>query len=767
MSSLAGDQQPNGSGHESVNRAIEIATAFAADSRHEYITAEHLLWALLHDKELQSILGDIGARPNIIRNEVENYLATTPGLVSPIANTAYPGPVYTSGLSRIFQRALSNHIFAGRTDISPHALFLSIMSEEHSHAAYFIQKGGVRRDRLVDYLKKHDAKESDAELENVLDEFCRNLNEESKTGTIDPVIGREQEIEDTIEILARRKKNNIVYVGHPGVGKTALAEGLAKRIVDGDVPKVLKAKEVYSLDMGALVAGTKYRGDFEERLKKVLKSIQRKGNVILFIDEIHTVLGAGAASQGAMDAGNILKPMLAKGELRCIGATTFDEYETHFDRDKALKRRFYRYEVTEPSVEDTRRILIGIRKYYEQFHKVKYSTDILNASIDLAERYMKNKHRPDKSIDVIDLAGAKTKLAEQEDVTMDAVIKTVSRLAKIPVEMIDIKENDAIETLSSKIRNVVYGQDEAIDIVTEAIMIAKSGLRDHNKPVGSYLFLGPTGVGKTYFAKQLAEASGTELVRFDMSEYQEKHNVSRLIGAPPGYVGHGEGEAGSGQLISKVENNPNCVLLLDEIEKAAPEVTQVLLQIMDDGRLTNSKGKTVDFTNVILLMTSNLGAAESEKNAIGFGSLERTGEDDKAYKKFFPPEFRNRIDGVVKFNKLSTEEMKLIVSRHIDELNEMLKDKNVVVTCLAKARELIATQGHDPKMGARPVARLIQDQIKKPLSKEILFGKLKNGGRVRIGTEQDELKLTITPADEAPESPTVTEVLDQNTHSNE
>lgn len=745
--------------NEAINRVMERATLYAAENRHEFITLEHLLWSLMQEKDLQKMLTEIGARPNIIRNEVENYLNTA-GMEVP-AGLLYDYPQHTTALSRVFQRALSNYIFAGRAEISTHGLLLSIMNEEQSFAAYFIKAGGVVREKLVEYLKKYDAEESQAEMDQLLEEFCRNLNEESKGGIIDPVVGREQEVEDTIEILARRKKNNVIYVGHPGVGKTALAEGLARKIVDGDVPKPLRAKEVYSLDISAVLAGTKYRGEFEERLKKILKSIKKKGNVILFIDEIHMIMGAGSASQGAMDAANILKPMLAKGDLRCIGATTFDEYETHFEKDKALKRRFAKYEVVEPSVEDTRRIVAGLAKYYEVFHKVKYEPETLDMCVTLSERYMKNKHRPDKAIDVMDLAGAKAKLAEIEVVDRDIIIKTVAKLAKMPANMIDVKENDALETLESKIRNVLYGQDKAIETVVEAITISKAGLREEHKPVGSYLLPGPTGVGKTYFAKMLAENLGVELVRFDMSEYQEKHTVARLIGAPPGYVGHGEGEAGSGQLISQVENHPNCVLLLDEIEKAAPEVVTVLLQIMDDGILTSATGKKIDFSSVILLMTTNLGASEAEKRQIGFGSPERTGDDDIAIRNFFAPEFRNRLDGIIKFNKLGMDEMKLIVSRHIDELNEQLADKKITVTCLQKAREWLANEGYDPKMGARPLARLVQEKIKKPLSKQILFGDLSDGGRVKISVQQGELSLTITPADKTTRTPTVSDVLEE------
>jgi ATP-dependent Clp protease ATP-binding subunit ClpA len=749
----------NPADNESINRVMERATIFAHENRHEFITLEHLLWSLMQEKDLQKILTEIGARPNIIRNEVESYL-TSSNMEVP-EGMLYDYPQHTTALSRVFQRALSNYIFAGRAEISTHGLLLSLMNEQQSFAAYFIANGGVVRERLIDYLKTHDSAESQAELDQLLEEFCRNLNEESKGGIIDPVVGREQEVEDTIEILARRKKNNLIYVGHPGVGKTALAEGLARKIVDGEVPKALQAKEVYSLDLSAVLAGTKYRGEFEDRLKKILKSIRKKGNVILFIDEIHMVMGAGSASQGAMDAANILKPQLAKGDLRCIGATTFDEYETHFEKDKALKRRFAKYEVTEPSVEDTRRIVAGLAKYYEVFHKVKYDKGTLDMCVDLSERYMKNKHRPDKAIDVMDLAGAKAKLVEAEAVDRDIIIATVAKLAKMPIDMIDIKENDALETLESKIRNVVYGQDHAIEAIVEAIQISKSGLREPNKPIGSYLFPGPTGVGKTYLTKMLAENLGVKLVRFDMSEYQEKHSVAKLIGAPPGYVGHGEGEAGSGQLVNEVDNHPNCVLLLDEIEKAAPEVVTVLLQVMDDGHLTSATGKKVDFSNVIIIMTTNLGAAEAEKRQIGFGSSERTGDDDIAIKAFFAPEFRNRLDGIVKFNKLTMEDIKLIVSRQIDELNDQLADKKITVTCLQKAREWLARHGYDPKMGARPMARLVQDKIKKPLSKHILFGDLQDGGRVKIGVQQGQLSLTITPAKKAAPTPTVSDVLEE------
>jgi ATP-dependent Clp protease ATP-binding subunit ClpA len=748
-----------------VNRVLDRATTYAGENEHEYLTAEHLLWSLLHEKDVQKALSDIGGKPNIIRNEVEQFLSQKALRIPPEKKPLYKGPLQTTGLRRIFQRALTSFVFAGRSEITNTGLLLSIMSEEHSHANFFLRKAGITREKLVNYLRKNDP-EAGEESGSALQLYCRNLNVASKEGLIDPVIGREDEIAETIEILARRKKNNLVYVGHPGVGKTCLAEGLARMIVEGKVPKAIAAKEVYSLDIGALIAGTKYRGDFEERIKKVLKEIEDKGNVILFIDEIHMIMGAGSSSQGSMDASNLLKPMLAKGTLRCIGATTFDEFETHFEKDKALKRRFQKFEITEPSVEDTKRILRGLVKHYEKFHEVEYDLDSLDTAVDLSVRYMKSKYLPDKAIDIMDAAGARVKLDDKKFVGLDNVLYTVSKMANIPLEMIDIKENDAIANLGNRIKDKVYGQDEAIDIIVDAVVTSKAGLRDRNKPIGSYLCTGPTGVGKTYLAKQLADALGYKLVRFDMSEYQEKHNVSRLIGAPPGYVGHGEGQAGSGQLITEVDNHPNCVLLFDEVEKAAPEVTQVLLQIMDDGRLTSSTGKTVDFTNVILMMTANLGAREAEKLAIGFGNQEKTGEVDKAIKDFFAPEFRNRLDGIIKFNKLGQDEMKLIVSRFVDELNDLVADKKITVTCLARARDWLAENGFDPKMGARPMARLFEERIKKPMAKEILFGALKNGGKVRVSTENNELKVTYTPAETAT-TITVNDVLDNNQEKQE
>lgn len=745
-------------GNERVNAVLERASIFAFENRHEYLTVEHLLWSLLQEKDVQKILADVGGKPNIIRNELELFISSN-AHVNP--NSGISRPLESTALRRVFQRALTNHVFSGQPTITCTSLVLSILSEEHSHAAYYLRKTGITREKLVQYLKKNDTSENGAELDEALEEYCRNLNEESKQGLIDPVIGRETEVSDMIEVLSRRTKNNVVLVGHPGVGKTCLAEGLARKIVKGEVPKALEAKEVYSLDVGSLVAGTKYRGDFEERMKKVLKAIKRKGNVILFIDEIHMIMGAGSAANGSMDASNLLKPMLAKGELRCVGATTFDEYETHFEKDKALKRRFQKYEVTPPSVLDTKRILRGLVKHYATFHGVEYDTEALVSAVDLTERYMPNKFQPDKSIDVMDLAGARTKLRDEKVVTLDEIIASTSKLSKVPVETIDQKNNETIETLGARIKNNVFGQDEPIDKLVEAVELAKAGLQEEGHPMGSFLFTGPTGVGKTYVTRKLAEALGVQLVRFDMSEYMEKHSVSRLIGAPPGYVGHAEGKIGTGLLIAEIEEHPNCVLLLDEVEKAHPDVFNLLLQVMEGGILTSATGKKVDFRNVIIVMTTNLGASASEKLVIGFGNQQAVGEDDSAMKLFFAPEFRNRLDAVIKFKKLTMNEMKLIINRVLDELNAQMDSKGVTVTCMPKAKELLATNGFDPKMGARPLNRYIMENIKKPMAKEILYGKLRSGGRVKIGATNGELTLTFTPKESTESAPTVSDILQE------
>jgi ATP-dependent Clp protease ATP-binding subunit ClpA len=712
-----------------VEKMIERAVAFANDNNHEYVTLEHILLSLLHEKDINELILSIGAQPTKVKAEVITFLSDA-ALKKPAELKDVPAK-RTNVLQRTFQRAYTQLIFSGRSEVTNEAVLISILSEETSHAYYFLAKNGVSREKLINQLRKADEKQANAE-ESPLTQYARNLNKEAAEGTIDPVIGREREVIDTIEILARRKKNNVVYVGEPGVGKTALAEGLAMKIVNKEVPKALQEKVVYSLDIGALLAGTKFRGDFEERLKGVLDEVKKLGNCIMFIDEIHMILGAGSTTGSTMDAGNLLKPMLAKGQLMCVGATTYDEFHEHFEKDKALLRRFQKYDIDQPSVEDSKRILFGLLKYYEKFHGVTYDQGTTDLCVDLSVRYMKNKFLPDKAIDIMDAAGACAKLEEHGNVTVDMVVKQASKIARIPANMIDMKENDALENLGPRMKDKVYGQDEAIDAVVEAIYLSKSGLRNPSKPVGNFLFTGPTGSGKTYTAKQLASILGVKLVRFDMSEYMEKHTVSRLIGAPPGYVGHGEGKMGDGQLISQIDANPNCVLLLDEIEKASPDIFAVLLQVMDDGRLTSSKGKTVDFSNVIIIMSANIGAADAEKLKIGFGDQNNSGVIDSELKKVFTPEFRNRLDATVKFNKLGAEEMKLVVNAEIDKVAEMCAPKNITINVGMDVREWLAANGFDPKMGARPMERLVENSIKKPLSKEILFGKLKYGGRANI-----------------------------------
>ncbi len=723
-----------------VENMVERAVGISNDNNHEYVTIEHVLLSLLHEPEIDDLLLSIGVQPNKIKADVIQFLGD-PLLKKPDHLQDIPAK-RTAALNRTFQRALTQLVFSGRTDITNEAVLLSIMSEDASHAYYFLTKNGVTREKLMAQLKKATEAKT-TEGETPLDLYARNLNKESADGRIDPVIGREKEIIDTIEILARRKKNNIIYVGEPGVGKTSLAEGLALKIINKEVPKALQDRVVYSLDLGALIAGTKFRGDFEERLKGVLDQVKRLGNCIMFIDEIHMILGAGSTTGGQMDAGNLLKPMLAKGELMCVGATTYDEFHEHFEKDKALLRRFQKYDINQPSAEETKQILKGLTKYYEKFHGVTYADGVTDMCVDLSDRYMKQKFFPDKAIDILDSAGAKAKLLEVSTVTPEIVLKQASTLAKIPAHMMDMKENEALANLAPRMKNVVYGQDMAVDKLVRAIYLSKAGLRNGTKPIGSFLFTGSTGTGKTYMAKQLAKQLGVHFARFDMSEYMEQHTVSKLIGAPPGYVGHGEGKMGEGQLIQTIDTNPNCVLLLDEVEKAHPSVMTVLLQLMDDARLTSSKGKTIDASNIVLIMTANLGASEAEKLKIGFGNQDNSAVVDTEIKKFFSPEFRNRLDAIVKFNKLTMVEMNLIVGAEVEKLEKMLEPKGININVTPAARTWLAENGYDPKMGARPFERLFEQKVKDPLSVEILFGKLANGGRVNVDLVDNEIVLNV------------------------
>lgn len=723
-----------------VEKMIERAVSIANDNNHEYVTLEHILLSLLHEKDVNELILAIGGQPAKIKTETIQFLGN-PELKKPEALKDVPAK-RTQVLNRTFQRALTQLVFSGRNELTNEGVLLSILSEETSHAYYFLGKNGVTREKIIAQLRKADEKAPQAE-ETPLDQYARNLNKEAGEGTIDPVVGREKEIIDTIEILARRKKNNVVYVGEPGVGKTALAEGLALKIINKEVPKALQDKVVYSLDLGALLAGTKFRGDFEERLKGVLDQVKKLGNVIMFIDEIHMILGAGSTTGSQMDAGNLLKPMLAKGQLMCVGATTYDEFHEHFEKDKALLRRFQKYDINQPTAEQTMQILAGLTKYYEKFHGVTYDAGTTDLCVTLADRYMKQKFFPDKAIDIMDAAGAKAKLDEHKTVTLDTVLKQASKLARIPEEMMDMKENTSLENLAPRMKDKVYGQDEAIDKIVEAIYMSKAGLRNPAKPIGSFLFTGTTGSGKTHTAKKLAETLGVKLVRFDMSEYMEKHTVSKLIGAPPGYVGHGEGKMGEGQLIQAIDTTPNCVLLLDEIEKANQDIFTVLLQVMDDGRLTSSKGKTVDFSNVIIIMSANAGASDADRLKIGFGDQDNSGAVDTELKKLFTPEFRNRLDGVIKFNKLTMVEMNLIVNAEVEKTEAMLAPKNITINVTQQARDWLATNGFNPKMGARPFERLFEEKIKKPLSKEILFGKLKEGGRANVDEINGEIVVGV------------------------
>jgi len=723
-----------------VDNVIECAIEYAENRNHEYVTVEHLMLCLLETPEISEIVDAITDDKETAINDLQNYLDDKEfnGLVG---ETQWDGkPKKTATVERVMQRAFAQVIFSARDQVNPVDIFVSILSEDKSHATYFCELNGINRLAVVEYITKHI---TTAQSLKEAEEFLINLNERAAASEIDPLIGRQDEVEDVVHILARRKKNNPLLIGEPGVGKTAIAEGLALKIVEGQVPNALKEKIVYSLDVGGLLAGTRYRGDFEERIKIVLDSLEKNKNVILFIDEIHMIMGAGSAGGSSVDIANLMKPILGRGKLLTMGATTSDEYSTHFEKDRALMRRFQRVEVEPTDVETTTEIVKGLQPYFEEFHQVNYEIDLLEKSVDLADRYIKNKYFPDKAVDVMDAAGAKTKLRGEQTVLMDDVLSVISKMSNIGKDVIDIDSTEGYKSLDKRIKTKVFGQDDAVDQIVEAILVSKSGLREPNKPIGSFLLLGPTGTGKTETAKQLAEQLESKLIRFDMSEYQERHSVSKLIGAPPGYVGHAEGKMGQGQLLTSVEENPNCVLLLDEVEKAAPEVLQVLLQVMDDGRLTGATGKTTDFTNVVLLMTSNLGASDAEKLKIGFGKNIKENVDVKAVQSFFTPEFRNRIDSVIKFNKLSTEVIQKIVKRLEDEINEQLKDKNIEINLDNDTIDYFVENGYEPTMGARPLKRLFEGELKKPLSKKILFEDLKNV-TVFVKTIDGELNIETT-----------------------
>jgi ATP-dependent Clp protease ATP-binding subunit ClpA len=704
---------------------IKDAVSYATRMEHDYVCLEHITLCLMGNDSIIEFCNNNKIQIESIIRDLTGYLNDPEfnGLKSP--NGTKGTPRKTSTVERVFQKCIMGMMFTNETDFTVFDLLLFIVEESDSFAGYFCSVNGLTSDLLMEY---RESQKISSEYDELIREFTVNLNEKAKQSEIDPLIGRHTEVNDLVHILARRKKNNCVLVGDPGTGKTAIAEGLAKKIVDGDVPDAISDKIVYSMDIAGLLAGTKYRGDFEERLKGILAYFEENKNTILFIDEIHMIMGAGASGQGNVDAANMLKPALGRGKILTIGATTPDEFANTIEKDGAMKRRFVKLDVKETNVDDTKLILHGLRHYYEEFHGVKYTKQILNNAVDLAERYIKTKHFPDKALDVIDAAGAAVKLRGHKKVTMDDIVNVVSKSSKISSDLVDTESTDAYENLDVRMKSIVYGQDEAIDNIVESVLVSKSGLREPNKPIGSFLFVGPTGTGKTETAKALANQLNCKLVKFDMSEYQERHSVAKLIGAPPGYVGHAEGKMGQGQLLAHVEENPNCVLLLDEVEKAAPEVLQVLLQIMDDGRLTGSTGKEVNFSNVILLMTSNLGASDAEKRRIGFGDGSNDIKVKQALDNFFAPEFRNRLDAIVRFNKLQPEQMLQIVRRIVSETNALLRSNKstVKISITDSACKELATQGYDPAMGARPLKRLFENEIKKPLSKKILFEKLSN-----------------------------------------
>ena len=709
--------------NQHVEEIIKDAVSFASRLDHEYVCLEHITICLLSTPDITDFCENNGVDVNKIISDLNQFLNDDElnGLKN--VNGKNSAPKRTATVDKVFQKGFAQMLFNKDQQFSSFDLLCCVLYEEDSFASYFCKLNGLTPELIKEKLQLSNEQK---EFQELMEEFTENLNEKAKKSEIDPLVGRLEEVNDLIHIIARRKKNNCVLVGEPGTGKTAIAEGLAKKIVEGDVPDVIKNKTVYSINIANLLAGTKYRGDFEERLKGILKYLESDPDAILFIDEIHMIMGAGSSGQGNVDAANMLKPALGKGKIITIGATTPDEFANTIEKDGAMTRRFTKLTVEQTSVADTKLIVKGLKKYYEDFHGVKYTVKILENAVELADKYIKNKYFPDKALDVIDAAGTAVKLRAEKKVTQNDIVKVVSKLSNISADVVDVNVSDSFENLDSRIKKSVYGQDEAVDKIVEAILVSKSGLREPQKPIGSFLFVGPTGTGKTETARALANELNCKLVKFDMSEYQERHSVAKLIGAPPGYVGHAEGKMGQGQLLAAVSETPNCVLLLDEVEKAAPEVLQVLLQIMDDGRLTGSAGKEVDFSNVVLLMTSNLGAADSEKRRIGFGDPVKQGEMNRAVENFFAPEFRNRLDAVVEFSKLENAQMLLIVDRLVEDTNKLLSSNNstVRIKITDAARTQLAEQGYEPAMGARPLKRLFEHEIKKPLSKKILFDKL-------------------------------------------
>jgi|TARA_R100000935_G_scaffold54882_1_gene84210 ATP-dependent Clp protease ATP-binding subunit ClpA len=752
---------------ESLHRAV----AYANERKHEYATLEHLLLALIDDEEAAAVMRacdvDLGALRATLTGYVDNELRS---LVVDDGEDAKP----TAGFQRVIQRAVIHVQSSGREDVTGANVLVAIFSERESHAAYFLQEQDMTRYDAVNYIAHGIAKKAGASVEGkpvkgaddeekpsvktggeALEAYCVDLNEKAKEGKVDPLIGRAAEVERCIQILCRRTKNNPLLVGDPGVGKTAIAEGLARKIVNKQVPEVLAGATIFSLDMGALLAGTRYRGDFEERVKQVVKELENHPDAILFIDEIHTVIGAGATSGGAMDASNLLKPALASGALRCMGSTTYKEFRQHFEKDRALVRRFQKIDVNEPTLEDTIKILKGLKTYYEEFHKLRYTNDALKAAVELSAKYINDRKLPDKAIDLIDEAGASQMLLPEsrrkKTIGVKEIEAVVAKIARIPPKSVSKSDTEALKQLETDLKRAVYGQDDAIDQLSAAMKMARAGLRDPNKPIGCYLFSGPTGTGKTETARQLASTLGIELLRFDMSEYMERHTVSRLIGAPPGYVGFDQG----GLLTDAVDQHPHAVVLLDEIEKAHPDVYNILLQVMDHGVLTDSNGKKIDFRNVVLIMTTNAGAADAQRNTIGFGRGKADHEAEEAIKRVFTPEFRNRLDAVVAFRPLDSSIIRQVVQKFVMQLEAQLADRHVTIETSDEAAGWLADNGFDELYGARPLARVIQEHIKKPLADEILFGRLVKGGHVRVVLKDGKLDFEIEGDDRPPGAPTI------------
>jgi len=740
---------------DKLQAVFEKAIDVAHKLNHEYVTLEHLTFSIFCDDEIYSSLEKFGADSKYVKTNLEYYLKNN---LKEIATLKVGDkPKRTNSVERVLNRSFTQVLFSGRQNIDVEDVLLSILSEKKSFACYYLVKAGIAKEKLLEFYQgKFEEDEngetrsvtiSNTQMDKILAAYTTNLSLLAKQRKIDPVIGREVEIENIQLILARRSKSNVLLVGDPGVGKTAIAEGIAKKIFEKKVPNFIRDHQVFSLDISAMLAGSKYRGDFEERIKAVFAALEKKGNVILFIDEAHMMSGAGSSNGSANDMANMLKPLITKGTIKLIASTTWEEYRKHFEKDRALMRRFQRVTIDEPTPELTVKIIKGVKKYYEQHHGTKITDAAIEQAVKLSIKYMPDKKLPDKAIDIIDCACARFKINEWDDtpsetnmVDLEQIMFEVGKMTNLPTESVAERESKNLVNLEKEMKNAVFGQDDAVNSLLDKIFIAQSGMKSPNKPIGSFLFVGPTGCGKTETAKQLADKMGMPLLRFDMSEYQEKHSVARLIGAPPGYVGFDDN---AGQLITKLQETPNCILLLDEIEKSHPDVSNIMLQFMDNGFVTGSNGKQADGRNCILIMTSNLGAADSEKNTIGFGDIATTGADNKAIKKFFPPEFRNRLDGIVKFDKLAKDTVKIIVDKFIKELNTQIKDKLVEIVLDDDARVWLAERGYDPKMGARPLARLIDNEIKSPLSRKILFGDLKEGGRVFVKVVEGKLSFDI------------------------